>query len=75
MDITNPFSAKPKFSAEKINFGGNFRATLVFMLERKIYFFFLSQLIERFHRIMKKRIGNAAKYELFLPKPLTLTLF
>ena len=45
------------------------------MLERKILgSFFFSQLIELFHRTMKKK-ENPAKYELFLPKPLTLTLF
>ena len=53
------------------------------MLERKIlsslfiyfYFIFFSQLIELFHRTMKKKIKNPAKYELLLPEPLTLTLF
>ena len=52
------------------------------MLERKNFnilfyfiFFFLSKLIELFHRTMKKKIENSAKYELLLPKPLTLTFF
>ena len=45
------------------------------MLERKILSsFFFCQLIELFHRTMKK-IENPAKYELFLSKPLTLTFF
>ena len=45
------------------------------MLERNILSsFFFSQLIELFHRTMKK-IENPAEYELFVPKPLTLTCF
>ena len=36
--------------------------------------FFGGQLMELFHRTMKK-IKNPAKYELLLPKPLTLTLW
>ena len=35
---------------------------------------FFSQLIEHFHRTRKK-VENPAKYELFLPKALTLALF
>ena len=71
----NPFSGKPIFGREKKNLG-NFLAILVFMLERKILssFFFFSQVIELFHRTMTK-IENPAKYELFVHKPLTLTLF
>ena len=54
---------------------GNFIAALDFMLEGEILsIFLLSQVIELFHRTMKK-IETPAKYELFLPKPLTLTLF
>ena len=42
------------------------------MLERKILSnFFFSQLIELFHRTMKKKIENPAKYELLaLSRPL-----
>ena len=53
----NPFSAKPIFGRKiQKSFLGNFIATLVFMLERKILssFFFFSQLIKLFHRTMKK---------------------
>ena len=49
------------------------------MLERKIlssFFFFFSQLIELFHRYKKKKKKKKqAKYEIFRPKPSTLTLF
>ena len=57
----NPFSAKPIFVRKKKKKGkkknlGNFRSTLIFMLERKILSsFFFSQLIELFHRVMKKK--------------------
>ena len=55
-------------------------ASLASMLEKKIlsfkffFFFFFSQLSEHFHRTIKK-IENPAKYKLFLPKPLTRSLF
>ena len=73
-------SAPSQFSAEKkiFFFLGNFIATLVFKLKRKILSSFFSQLIELFHRLnhrTMKKIKNPAKYELFLPKPLTLNLF
>ena len=50
-------------------------ATLVFMLERKILSsFFLANWLNFFIELWKK-FENSAKYELFPPKPLTLTLF
>ena len=46
------------------------------MLERNILSsFFLANWLNFFMELWKKKNENPAKYELFLPKPLTLTLF
>ena len=73
--MLNPLTAMPIFSRKKLL--GNFIAPLVFMLERKILsHFFFSQLIKLFHRTMEKKKSKIQlnNYELFLLKPLTLTL-
>ena len=47
-----------------------------FLCYRDNFFFLSSQLIELFHRTMKKKIKkNQARYELFRPTPLTWILF
>ena len=54
--MINPFSTKPIFGRKKKkSILGNFIATLVFMLETKNFKLFFSQLIELFHRTMKKK--------------------
>ena len=63
-----------RFSAEKKKNLGNFKASF-YAREKNLKSVFCSQQIELFHGTMKKKIENAAKYELFLPKPLTLALF
>ena len=73
INVINPFSTKLIIGRKKVLLG-NFIATLVRMLERKTLSSFFSQLMELFHRTIKK-IEHPAKSELFLPKPLTLTLF
>ena len=71
----NPSAPSQSLAEKKKSFFlGNFIVTLVFMLEFFFFFFFFffSQLIELFHRTIQKKIENPTKYELFLPKPLTL---
>ena len=66
-------SAPSRFSAEKkMFFFRKFYSYFDFdFREKNVKLFLSSQLIELFHRTMKK-MENPAKYELFLPKPLTL---
>ena len=72
----NPFSSKLIFG-RTIKFLRKFYRYFSFYAREKNFkygsFFFAIRL--NFHRTMKKNIENPVKYELFLPRPLTLTLF
>ena len=77
METKLTISAPCRFSAEKNIFFRKFYIYFSFYAREKNFKYssFFSQLIQLFHRTMKKKIENTVKYELFLSKPLTLTLF